>query len=312
MPLMDYFKEKRGFVTLLGVIALLFFVYYIVRYGTSTLFQGNIGVEQEPPPVLFDVPGVEVEDENNEGEEDEIDPADISSPPPAPTVVGFGSNDDDDDDEDPADPPVNNPAEEDDDEDPADPPTDNNDNDPEIEIRIVDHDVSPKGFNPLVSQTKIEYEISTDAKVKITIRDEDGDTVVTLVNDEILEGGEYSVFWNGTDSTTSNGDVVEPGKYTYRIQAKNPTNSTVEDSETGNITAVYAVGQVDFEAIPPQTTQQTQTPTTNSVSTQNAATVAVQNATSGQTVGTGPGLAMYALLPFTGYLLSRRKKNDRK
>ena len=48
--------------------------------------------------------------------------------------------------------------------------------------------------------------------------------------------------------------------------------------------------------------------TTTTSSSQSAATVAVQNAQSGKTAETGPGILIYTLLPLGAFILKRKKK----
>ena len=303
MTFLEKIQEKRGLLTILGVIGLIAVVYFAVRFGTATLFQGNIGADnEEPPPLTFDI-GTDSEETQEEN----------TDAPPEIDFVSFESEDD------PEEPPVEEPEEEnnnnnnsdDDDDDPEEPPADEPD-EPEIEIEITDHNISPKGFNPLVSQTKLEYEISAEAEIEITIENKSGVAVVTLVNDAVLDEGEHSVVWNGTNSTTSNGKVVDPGQYSYKIRARHPDTSELKDTASGTVNLVYAVVQEDFESTPdqPEVTSTVSTTGQANTTTQSAATIAMQNTTSGTTSETGPAMAVYAIFPLLGYLLTRKKKYD--
>jgi len=70
----------------------------------------------------------------------------------------------------------------------------------------------PNPFNP---ETSINYSISHDAKVKITIFNILGQRVKTLV-DNNLAAGKYTVSWNGSTVT---GSTAASGVYFYRMEA---------------------------------------------------------------------------------------------
>lgn len=168
-------------------------------------------------------------------------------------------------------------------------------------LKISKHSAFPVGFNPLVNETKITYTISAKAEVEIRILTQSGVTIVTLVDNKVLDKGEYFVWWDGTNNANGNGKVVDPATYQYKITAKDPNNGTVKDVKTGNINVVY-IKSADFEngsssavTVPP-------------VNNQAKATVAMQGATGGKTAGTGPGILIYALFPLGGYFISRYKK----
>lgn len=69
--------------------------------------------------------------------------------------------------------------------------------------------------NPFNQQTRIEYDVSTDSHVNITIYDLLGRRVRTLV-DEFKQEGTYWITW---DSTDFRGQVVSTGVYYYRMTA---------------------------------------------------------------------------------------------
>ena len=75
----------------------------------------------------------------------------------------------------------------------------------------------PNPFNP---STKITYTVpSTEAGIGVSLRVYDllGREVITLI-DGIAEAGEYSVEWDGTNSS---GSKVESGVYLYRLNSDN-------------------------------------------------------------------------------------------
>lgn len=69
----------------------------------------------------------------------------------------------------------------------------------------------PNPFNP---STKIDYNVASTDKVKISIYNSNGELLRTLIDEE-QNSGEKSVMWNGEDS---NGNVVSSGVYFYQIQ----------------------------------------------------------------------------------------------
>jgi len=67
----------------------------------------------------------------------------------------------------------------------------------------------PNPFNP---GTKIKFQIAKTIAVKLTVYDELGRDIETLVNEQ-LHPGTYEVYWNGTN--------VASGIYFYRLQSDN-------------------------------------------------------------------------------------------
>ena len=172
----------------------------------------------------------------------------------------------------------------------------------ESSISVKSHSATPSGFNPLIKETKISYKISEDAKVEIKILNSAGAKILTLIDNNLIDSSDdRHVFWNGTDSTTSNGDIVPNGTYVYKIIVKNPINDEITDIVTGDINVVYPV-LANSNTLSPTTTATIQVDP-NAFS----ATVAMQNATEGSTAGTGPGVLIYAIFPLAG-LLFRRKR----
>lgn len=208
------------------------------------------------------------------------------------------------------------------------------------DIKIESHDIFPKGFNPLLNETKISYKISADAKVEIKILNQSGVTVVTLLDDKAIDKGEYYVWWNGTDKADSEGTVVAPGEYVYKIFAKDPESGETKDIKTGKVTALYQTVGGDFEdpagnggGVDDNTSNgsgannnansgaagNSGSGTTGSSgnsgvqSTDMAATVALQNSKDGVTAETGMPIYIYVLLiPIVYFIVNTSliKKND--
>jgi len=175
------------------------------------------------------------------------------------------------------------------------------------DLKITDHTVWPKGFNPLLAETKITYEISEDAIIKVKILNDTGVTVVTLIDDEEVDEGKYDVWWNGTDSTEDDGEVVSGGTYHYKILASDPDSEELRDSETGSINVVYTYSG-DFEGEGDQTTTGEETDTAETEDDQNAAIMTMQNTVDGVTSDTGPGILIYSIFPLGGFLIRKRWK----
>ena len=75
---------------------------------------------------------------------------------------------------------------------------------------------SPNPFNPSTTISfSIPEEIGGAVKVRLAVYNIRGQKVVTLV-DELKESGQYSVNWNGRDSS---GKRVSSGVFFYRINA---------------------------------------------------------------------------------------------
>ena len=133
-------------------------------------------------------------------------------------------------------------------------------------------------------------------------------TILTLVDDEEVEEGDYYVWWNGTDRTDTGGDVVSPGTYTYKIYAKDPIDEEVQDIKSGEVSALYAQATEDFEDYTTVTTPVVQPTSAGTTAQDSAATVSLQNAESGVTAGTGTPTLIYLLFPLGGLFLYRKKK----
>ena len=170
--------------------------------------------------------------------------------------------------------------------------------------QISKSSVLPKDFNPLIKATKISYTLTKKAKVEIRIVDKNGNTVVKLLDNKEKEATSHDVWWNGTDKTTSVGEVVPAGEYSYRIVVRDPATNAITDSKTGKVKATYA------GATPKATTKKTTTATTAKKTTdplQAKAIQALQNTKTGKTAETGPSMLIYTLFPLTAYLIRRKK-----
>lgn len=75
----------------------------------------------------------------------------------------------------------------------------------------------PNPFNP---STKINYSIKESGEVKITIFNEVGQQIKTLV-DEVKSPGNYTIEWDGMDS---NGNRLSSGLYFYQLKVGNSTS----------------------------------------------------------------------------------------
>jgi len=175
---------------------------------------------------------------------------------------------------------------------------------------IISAGVFPVGFNPLVNEAKISYNLSQGAKVEVSIIDNGGNVVVTLI-DKVLPGGAHEVWWNGTNAIDNSGKVVESGEYAYKIIVRDPSTNAITDTQTGKINAIYSNSNQDFEGsnnqavIPPVTTAPV---ATNQISTETVeASVALNSATTGKTAETGPSMLIYTAFPLVGYIIRRKK-----
>ena len=74
------------------------------------------------------------------------------------------------------------------------------------------YDAYPNPFNPV---TTVQYDLTQQSHVTITIYDMLGKKIKTLIN-EVQDAGYRSVIW---DATNDYGEVVSTGIYLYQIQA---------------------------------------------------------------------------------------------
>lgn len=168
-------------------------------------------------------------------------------------------------------------------------------------IKITNADVFPKGFNPKIGKTKISYELNLKAKIDVKIIDNTGQTVATLIDNQAVDAGKYYVEWNGTKNNQAGGELLGNGSYRFKIDAKNQTSGAIEDTAQGDLSIIYPANTTNPSSVENKTT-------TTTSSAQAAATVAVQNAQSGKTAETGPGILIYALLPLGAFILKRKNK----
>ena len=78
----------------------------------------------------------------------------------------------------------------------------------------------PNPFNP---QTVISYKLSVKSSVSLTIYDELGREIVTLINKEEQNSGSHEITWNGRNE---NGVAVASGAYFYRLYVNNTLITT--------------------------------------------------------------------------------------
>jgi len=105
-----------------------------------------------------------------------------------------------------------------------------NDSDDE-EVEIIDVEIENATFDPWDGQeAEIEFTISEDAEVTLTIFDDDDDEVVEIADEKDFEEGTHSLEWDGKDNW---GDYVrEDDEYTYELIAENDEGS---DKKTGTL-----------------------------------------------------------------------------
>lgn len=72
--------------------------------------------------------------------------------------------------------------------------------------------------NPFSPSTKIVYKLPVQSRVTVSITNLLGQTVRTLINDQIIPAGRHSVTWNGTDDS---GNFSATGVYFYQLQTDN-------------------------------------------------------------------------------------------
>ncbi|MCH6558825.1 T9SS type A sorting domain-containing protein [candidate division KSB1 bacterium] len=92
---------------------------------------------------------------------------------------------------------------------------------------FVDTDLSeiPESFglaqnypNPFNPSTKIVYKLPVQSRVTVSITNLLGQTVRTLIDDQIIPAGRHSVTWDGTDDF---GNFSATGVYFYQLQTDN-------------------------------------------------------------------------------------------
>ncbi len=119
---------------------------------------------------------------------------------------------------------------------------------------ISDTKVSLIPFTPTgENSVTIFYNISEDANVSVKLYNSSNIFVRTLETISIKKAGENWVTWNGRDD---NGQIVNPGTYTYRIEAEDLTGNQspvvtdtilVEKYDSTPITDVISLDEADFQ-----------------------------------------------------------------
>lgn len=84
----------------------------------------------------------------------------------------------------------------------------------ETEILATLHQNAP---NPMINQTRFDFQVRDDAHVELSIYSMDGRKLVELMN-EMKAAGTHSIQWDGT---ISGGKLLEPGIYIYTLQTGN-------------------------------------------------------------------------------------------
>jgi hypothetical protein len=177
-------------------------------------------------------------------------------------------------------------------------------------IKITQHEADPDYFNPTTEETEIEYTISEDAILEITIVNISDQELVKLLDDEEVDEGSGEIIWLGTDDNTVGGTVLPAGVYKYKIKAKNVDTEATEDTEEGTVTLAYTEVAVEGDSEDPESetsTDNTSDSDTGS-SSESDAIMAMTNTVSGETSETGPGVLIYSIFPVIGIFVARRKK----
>ncbi|MCH7755032.1 S8 family serine peptidase [candidate division KSB1 bacterium] len=76
----------------------------------------------------------------------------------------------------------------------------------------------PNPFNP---STKIVYKLPAESRITLTITNLLGQTIRTLIDDQIIAAGRHTVTWDGTDDF---GNFSATGVYFYQLQTDNFRN----------------------------------------------------------------------------------------
>lgn len=196
---------------------------------------------------------------------------------------------------------------------PADPGCSSKNDNSEVDapkgaLKILEAEIFPVGFNPNSTETEITYELSGDGIVELTILDESGVKVVTLIDNEEIGGNTvYHISWDGTDEAEGGGKLVDPGKYFFKLTVKASEEGDVSDTKTGEINVIYAK---DFEGIGVGSAEGTGSGFSASDSSNGSVSV-MHNTPPKNTSGTGPETAIYLLLPLVGFIgvrYAHRKK----
>jgi len=72
--------------------------------------------------------------------------------------------------------------------------------------------------NPVNPSTRIVYELPVESRITLTITSLLGQTVQTLIDDQIIPAGRHNVTWDGTDDSDN---FSAPGVYFYQLQTDN-------------------------------------------------------------------------------------------
>ena len=91
-------------------------------------------------------------------------------------------------------------------------------------LRLADFVLGQNFPNPFLSSTSIEFSLGESASVLLSIYNNSGKKIMTLINDSLTPGS-YSVEWNGMDST---GRSIKNGTYHYQLIVKGRFGTTSE------------------------------------------------------------------------------------
>jgi hypothetical protein len=184
-------------------------------------------------------------------------------------------------------------------------------------IEITKVSISKATFNPYINEVQILYTTSEDANVTVSIYNMKGEKIVDLLSEEQTKG-DHNVWWTGTVNNKTLGKKVDDGSYIFKITAAHKQYPTIKDTKEGTVTVntQTSTNPGDFEDLDgggaepagdpePQGTLGS-TPVTPD---QLIATQTLQNSTTGQSAGTGPGVLIYLLIPALA-LPFKPKKND--
>ncbi len=177
-------------------------------------------------------------------------------------------------------------------------------------IEILDHSANPEPFNPVTEELDIEFELSADAIIELTINNISDEELMTLIDDEDLDEGDNAVSWTGTDDNSSSGTIFPAGVYTYKIKAKNTETQVTEDTEEGSITIVFE--SVGDDPEDESSTSSSDSSDDGEVEDEDTdlATQVMTNTTEGETSATGPSVLIYAIVPLIGYFFTKRRRSE--
>jgi flagellar hook assembly protein FlgD len=176
-------------------------------------------------------------------------------------------------------------------------------------IEITKVSASKTTFNPYINEVQILYTTSEDANVTVSIYNMKGEKITDILSAE-QKKGDHNVWWTGTVNNKTLGKKVDDGSYIFKITASLKDFPTIKDTKEGTITVdtQVATNPGDFEDLDgggaepagdpePEPEPQGTLGSTPVTPEQLIATQTLQNSTTGQSAGTGPGVLIYLLIP---------------